>query len=95
MECSPLIAEEIARAQSEAQRHQYREKAFQQDWTSRVQQNFGEVQKLRCDSCGGSTPGGKFCQHCGQGLIKEVHCRQCGTKGSPGAMFCAQCGTQL
>ncbi|MEV4315721.1 zinc ribbon domain-containing protein [Actinocrispum sp. NPDC049592] len=93
MECSPLIAEEIARAQSDAQRYQFREKAFEQDWTSH--QNLAEVPKLRCDSCGGSTPGGKFCQHCGQALIKEVHCTQCGTKASPGAMFCAQCGHQL
>jgi hypothetical protein len=41
MECSPLIAEEIARAQSGA------------------------------------------------------HCRQCGTEGSPGAMFRAQSGTRM
>lgn len=93
MECSPLVSEEIARAQSEAQRYQFREQAFEQDWTSG--QAFGEVQKLRCDACGGSTPGGKFCQHCGQALIKAVHCTQCGTKTSPGAMFCQQCGTQL
>jgi hypothetical protein len=93
MQCSPLASEEIAKAQSYAQRQQFYDAASQQNWTSG--HNMGEVQKLRCDQCGASTSGGKFCGQCGASLIKAVHCTHCGTQASPGAMFCAGCGHQL
>jgi len=93
LECSPLAAEELARAQAEARGHQLRERASQQDQLDGM--DTATRPKLRCDTCGGSTPGGKFCQHCGTALLTEIHCGQCGTPASPGASFCAKCGTQL
>jgi hypothetical protein len=93
MECSPLATEELARAQAEARNFQLRERAFQQDWIGET--NVREEPKLRCDTCGGSTGGGKFCQHCGVALVKKVSCPKCDTEAPPGAHFCMECGTQI
>jgi hypothetical protein len=92
-ECSPLVAEEIARAQADAQRYQYREQALQQDWTQG--RDMGRPPNLRCNTCGGSTSGGRFCQQCGQPLQIAVHCAQCGASAAQGALYCQDCGTQL
>jgi hypothetical protein len=93
LQCSPLVEEEWARAQSDARSYQLRERAYQQDLIGQIPVDGG--QKLRCDTCGGSTGGGKFCQHCGTALIKKVSCARCGTDAPPGAMFCMECGTRL
>jgi hypothetical protein len=93
MECSPLAAEEMARAQSDARRHQLRERAYQTDQLGGL--DVGQPPKLRCDTCGGSTGGGKFCQHCGSALIVKAACGNCGTDAPPGASFCMECGAKL
>jgi hypothetical protein len=93
MRCSPLASEELARAQAEARTHQLRERAHREDLVGTM--DVGAPQKLRCDTCGASTGGGKFCQHCGAALIKSVHCRECGAEAPPSASFCMECGKQL
>jgi hypothetical protein len=93
MDCSPLVAEEIARAQADAQRFQFREQAYRQNWTQG--RDMGQRPRLRCNTCGAGTSGGKFCQQCGQPLQIQVRCRGCGATASDGAMFCQQCGRQL
>jgi ribosomal protein L40E len=93
MECSPLATEELARAQADARTWQLRERAMGQDLVGGM--DVAAPPMLRCDTCGGSTGGGKFCQHCGTALIKKVSCGKCGADAPPGASFCMQCGTQL
>jgi hypothetical protein len=93
MECSPLAAEELARAQADARRYQLRERAYETDQVGTL--NVAEAPKLRCDTCGASSGGGKFCQHCGTAMIKQVSCGRCGASAPPGASFCMECGTQL
>jgi hypothetical protein len=92
-QCSPLIQEEIARAQGDAQRNQFRQKASEQDWTRG--RDFAQQPRLRCNTCGAFTTGGRFCQQCGQALQVHVRCTRCGVTAQQGAMYCANCGTQL
>ncbi len=49
--------------------------------------------ELRCAACGGLSPPGKFCIHCG--TSSQQTCRSCGAAVVPGARFCLECGTAL
>jgi hypothetical protein len=92
-ECSPLIAEEISRAQGDAQRLQFRARAMEQDWSD--DRDFALRPQLRCGTCGASTSGGRFCQQCGQPVQVIVRCQGCGVAAAAGAIYCAGCGRLL
>jgi len=94
LRCSPSVAEEVARAQSAAQRDQIWEKARQKDWTAAV--DVDTRAKLNCPSCGTKVDGGKFCSACGGSLAVPVTCSGCGSTGNKaGAVFCSDCGGKL
>lgn len=94
LRCSPAVEEEVARAQSAAQRDQIWRKAAQQDWTDDV--DIKTRAHLQCPSCGSKTTGGKFCASCGSSLAVPVKCSGCGSdKNAVGAMFCSECGNKL
>jgi Double zinc ribbon len=94
LRCSPSVPDEVARAQSAAQRDQIWQAARQQDWTQNV--NVQNRAVLNCPTCGTRTNGGKFCASCGSSLSVAVRCTGCGFSGNaPGAMFCSECGTRL
>jgi hypothetical protein len=94
LRCSPSVAEEVARAQSAAQRDQIWEKARQKDWTADI--DVATRAKLNCPSCGTKVDGGKFCSACGGSLAVPVKCDGCGSTGSKaGAVFCTDCGGKL
>jgi ribosomal protein L32 len=61
--CSPLVAEEISRAQAAAQVEQIRQKTREHDWTSEL--DLTTRAKVACPSCGAMVEGGKFCAECG------------------------------
>ena len=94
LRCSPSVAEEVARAQSAAQRDQIWEQAREKDWTSAV--DVDTRAKLTCPGCGLKTDSGKFCSSCGTSLAMVVKCAGCGNETSKaGAMFCSDCGAKL
>jgi hypothetical protein len=94
LRCSPVVAEEMSRAQANAQRDQIWEAARQHDWTKNV--DVGTRAKLSCPSCGSKTDGGKFCSSCGASLAVRAACGGCGFPNNPpGAVFCAECGNKL
>lgn len=94
LRCSPIVAEEVARAQSAAQRDQIWQQARQQDWTKDV--DLATRARLNCPSCGVKTDGGKFCSACGSPLAIPATCGGCGsTANKPGAVFCSDCGNRL
>ncbi|WP_043720389.1 zinc ribbon domain-containing protein [Kutzneria sp. 744] len=94
LRCSPSVAEEVARAQSAAQRDQIWEKAREKDWTADV--DVATRAKLNCPSCGTKVDGGKFCSACGSSLAVPVTCGGCGsTANKVGAVFCSDCGGKL
>lgn len=90
--CSPLVAEEISRAQAAAQVEQIREKTRQHDWTSEL--DLTTRAKVQCPECGAAVEGGKFCPGCGAKLAKTAFCTGCGAEMKEGAKFCAECGTK-
>jgi hypothetical protein len=94
LRCSPSVAEEISRAQAEAQRRQIWDKAEQTDWTTGL--DLATRAKLSCPSCGSKVDGGKFCSSCGSALALPTRCGGCGSSANKaGAVFCADCGTRL
>lgn len=95
LRCSPIVAEEVARAQSAAQRDQIWQQARQQNWTQDVDVAT-RSSSLDCPTCGSKTTGGKFCPSCGSSLAVPVKCSGCGfDKNAQGALFCSECGTKL
>jgi membrane protease subunit (stomatin/prohibitin family) len=88
--CSPSIAEEISRAQAQAQIEQVQQKVRETDWTQNL--DLTTRAKLTCPSCGEKVDGGKFCQSCGAKLAKTSFCSECGTEMAEGAKFCPECG---
>ena len=38
------------------------------------------------------TVNGKFCTHCGSGLVNMSECKYCGVQLAPNTNFCADCG---
>ncbi|HEY4023581.1 MAG TPA: zinc ribbon domain-containing protein [Pseudonocardiaceae bacterium] len=95
LRCSPAAEEEVARAQSAAQRDQIWNAASKVGWTDGVDINTRAV--LDCPSCGTKSTGGKFCSACGGQLaVPPPPCTSCGTTGNAlGAVFCSQCGTRM
>jgi DNA-directed RNA polymerase subunit RPC12/RpoP len=94
LRCSPSVAEEISRAQAEAQRQQIWDKSREKDWTAELDLNTRA--KVSCTSCGSKVDGGKFCSSCGSPLAVTTNCGGCGsTSNKPGAVFCSDCGTRL
>ena len=58
--------------------------------------------KAICPKCGGENrPTAKFCNRCGNALIKQssvqevVYCDNCGNKIRPGKHFCSVCGNKI
>jgi hypothetical protein len=94
LRCSPSVAEEISRAQAEAQRRQIWDQATEVDWTGNL--DLATRAKLNCPACGSKVDGGKFCSACGSSLALAAGCGGCGsTANKPGAVFCSDCGTRL
>ncbi|MBA8929157.1 DNA-directed RNA polymerase subunit RPC12/RpoP [Kutzneria viridogrisea] len=94
LRCSPVLAEEIARAQAEAQVQQVRQKAYETDWTANV--DMSTRAKLNCPSCKAKVDGGKFCSACGSPMAVPVPCGGCGSQNNKlGAVFCSDCGSRL
>jgi hypothetical protein len=94
LRCSPSVAEEMSRAQADAQRQQIWDKAKETNWTGDL--DLATRAKLSCPSCGTKVDGGKFCSSCGSSLALKVDCTGCGsTANKPGAVFCSDCGTRL
>jgi len=94
LRCSPIVAEEVARAQSAAQRDQIWQQAREKNWTADV--DVDTRAKLNCPSCGLKVDGGKFCSACGSSLALPVVCAGCGSKANKaGAVFCSDCGGRL
>lgn len=94
LRCSPSVAEEISRAQAEAQRQQIWDKAREKDWTADL--DLATRAKVSCPSCGSKVDGGKFCSSCGSSLAATATCGGCGsTANKPGSVFCSDCGTRL
>lgn len=91
--CSPFVAEEISRAQAQAQVEQIRSKVREQDWTENL--DLTTRAKVVCPSCKATVEGGKFCPECGDKLTQTVFCTECGAEQKDGAKFCAECGTKL
>jgi hypothetical protein len=94
LRCSPVVAEEVSRAQAAAQRDQIWQRATERDWTKDVHLDTRAV--VQCPSCGTKTSGGKFCSSCGSSLATTATCSGCGsTANTPGAVFCSECGTKM
>lgn len=89
--CSPFVAEELSRAQAEAQVEQIREKVKQTDWTADLDTTTRA--KVACGSCGAAVSGGKFCPSCGAKLSPTAFCTECGNQIPAGSKFCGECGT--
>ena len=90
LSCSPSVAEELSRAQAEAQLEQIREKAKTVDWTADL--DVATRAKVECPSCHKKVDGGKFCEECGAALAAAQHCSECGAKNDDDAKFCQECG---
>jgi DNA-directed RNA polymerase subunit M/transcription elongation factor TFIIS len=94
LRCSPVVAEEIARAQAAAQVQQIRDKAETVDWTRGLDISHRAV--VTCPSCAAKVDGGRFCSACGTSLAQVVVCPGCEyTKNAEGAAFCSQCAHAL
>lgn len=87
--CSPIVAEELSRAQARAQVEQIQQKTRDVDWTGDL--DLTTRAKVSCPHCGAAVSGGKFCGECGGGLRTEDECTNCGTALN-GAKFCGECG---
>lgn len=87
--CSPIVAEELSRAQARAQVEQLQEKTREVDWTADL--DLTTRAKVTCPHCGAAVAGGKFCGECGGKLRAEGECSNCGTPLN-GAKFCSECG---
>lgn len=92
LNCSPNVADELSRAQAEAQVEQLREKTREVDWTKNL--DLTTRAKVQCPSCSASIDGGKFCPECGAPLAAKTECGGCGSQLVAGAKFCAECGTK-
>lgn len=93
LDCAPVVADELARAQAEAQVEQIKEKVKEVDWTSDL--DLTTRAKVQCPSCGAAVDGGKFCGECGGKLNPTVFCTECGNEVKAGAKFCGECGTAV
>ncbi|TDV45573.1 zinc ribbon domain-containing protein [Actinophytocola oryzae] len=94
LRCSPSVAEEMSRAQAEAQRGQIWDRARETDWTADL--DLATRAKVSCPSCGSKVDGGKFCSSCGSSLAVTTTCGGCGSAANkPGSVFCSDCGTRL
>lgn len=93
VQCSPFIAEEISRAQAQAQVEQIRERVKETDWTADL--DLKNRAKVKCGACNAVVDGGKFCPECGEKLAKTSFCTECGAENKDGAKFCAECGTKI
>lgn len=90
--CSPIVAEELSRAQARAQVEQIETKVRETDWTADLDTTTRT--KVKCPSCGAAVSGGKFCNSCGAKLAPTTFCSECGSNVDAGAKFCAECGTK-
>jgi hypothetical protein len=94
LRCSPSVAEEISRAQADAQRRQIWDKANEVNWTGDL--DLQTRARVSCPSCGSKVDGGKFCSSCGTSLALVVPCGGCrSTANKPGSVFCSDCGNKL
>ena len=94
LRCSPIVAEEVARAQAAAQVQQIRRKADTVDWTRGVDVEHRAT--VTCPSCQANVDGGRFCSSCGASLQMAVVCPACeSTHNKAGAAFCSECGHGL
>ena len=89
--CSPVVAEELSKAQAAAQVDQIREKVKETDWTTGIDTTTRA--KVTCPSCGAPVSGGKFCGECGGKLAATTFCTECGNDLPAGTRFCGECGT--
>lgn len=89
LNCSPSVADELARAQAAAQVEQLGVRAREVDWTADL--DITTRARVTCPSCSASITGGKFCPECGAGLQAKAECTNCGTALGD-ARFCPECG---
>ena len=90
LRCSPSVAEEISRAQAQAQIEQIQTKVRETDRTADL--NLTTRAKVECPKCHAKVDGGKFCPECGEKLAKTSFCAECGSQLAEGAKFCPECG---
>jgi hypothetical protein len=91
-DCAPKTEVEIARAQSEFQVEQLREKVRSKNLTGDLDLDTKMV--ARCPECKAQTKGAKFCPECGANLAPKDKCGACGAKMDPAAKFCPDCGAK-
>jgi hypothetical protein len=91
--CSPLVGEELSKAQAQAQIAQIQEKVRSVDFTADL--DVTTRAKVQCPHCNAQIKGGKFCPECGQSLAAKKFCGECGAEADADKKFCAECGTQL
>lgn len=88
---SPMVVDELARAQAAAQVEQIQERVRGVDWTCDL--DLATRARVACPN-GHAVEGGKFCPACGESLRAMCDdCATCGTQLTPAARFCAECGT--
>lgn len=93
VDCSPIVADTLARAQAEAQAEQLKEKVASVDWTADI--DVTTRSRVSCPSCGADVDGGKFCGSCGSKMNPTVFCAECGNEVKAGSKFCGECGTAV
>ena len=89
--CSPIVADELSKAQAAVQIDQLKEKVKETDWTTGIDTTTRA--KVSCPHCGAAVAGGKFCGSCGGKLAATSFCSECGSELAEGVKFCPECGT--
>jgi len=92
--CSPIVHEELSRAQARAQVDQMYAQARDVDWNRDLE--VSRRSTVTCPHCSAPVDGGAFCSSCGQRMHQVRPCPGCeSVRNPPGASFCSECGTSM